>query len=420
MDKKPTLHLAWIVLAICFANFIVTYSIRFGYGIILPQMSQSLSLTKAQGGLIYSSYFFAYLLFSPILGNLTDRMGARKVIAFFSIFLALGTTLMGKTSSFWWGLFFFAISGLGASAVYSPVMSLVQRWFGGRTRGIALGILQMGSALGMGLMGIILPMFVSTFGWRSSWYLLGGSMFVLFFINALYLRSDPRELRLTPWGNGPGWEGQMKEGKEVYYREILRLRLFWIIGISYLFTSAVFYAIFTFIVMYGVTEIGISHSIASGFITMMAFAGFCGSPTVLHISDRIGRKKAILLCQASIFLSTLGLILSKGNVTGLIVSVSALGFFFHPIWPLYAACAKDYFKENVTGTIIGIWTIFYGVGGIFAPAIAGYLADKTETFIYSFAFAMVLVLISSFFMILAREKYLFFAHRERTDRGGIS
>jgi MFS family permease len=406
MDKKPIFHSAWIILAICFGNFFVTYGIRFGYGIILPQMSKSLSLTKAQGGLIYSSYFFAYLLFSPILGNLSDRMGARKIIAFFSIFLALGTTLMGGVSSFWSGVFFFAITGLGASALYSPVISLVQRWFGERRRGIALGILEMGAALGMGSMGIILPIFISGFGWRFSWYLLGGSVFVLVFINALCLRSDPRELQLMPWGNGPGWEGQMKEGKEVYYREILRLRHFWIIGFSYLFTSAGFYAIFTFIVMYGVVEVGISHSIASGFITINAIAGLLGSPSILHLSDHIGRRKAILLCHLAIFLSTFGLILSRGNVAALMVSVSVLGFFFYPVWPLYAACAKDYFKKGVTGTIIGIWTVLYGIGGIIAPVTAGYLADRTETFIYSFALAMVLVLISSFLMVLVKEKSL--------------
>ncbi|MCK5551744.1 MAG: MFS transporter, partial [Deltaproteobacteria bacterium] len=293
MDKKPIFHSAWIILAICFGNFFVTYGIRFGYGIMLPQMLESLSLTKAQGGLIYSSYFFAYLLFSPILGNLSDRMGARKIIAFFSIFLILGTTLMGGISSFWSGVFFFAITGLGASALYSPVISLVQRWFGERRRGLALGILEMGAALGIGSMGIILPMFISRFGWRFSWYLQGGSVFVLVFINALYLRSNPKELQLMPWGSEPGWVDQMKEGDEVYYREILRLGHFWMIGFSYLFTSAVFYAIVTFIVMYGVAEVGISHSIASGFITIKAIAGLLGSPAILHISDHIGRRRAI-------------------------------------------------------------------------------------------------------------------------------
>ena len=411
MDQRPTFHWAWVILAICFANFFITYSIRLGYGILLPQMSESLSLTKAQGGLIYSFFFFAYLLFSPIVGNLTDRFGARRVMALFSIFLALGTMLMGGVSGFWSGAFFFGLTGLGASAFFSPIISLVQRWFSSRRRGIALGILQMGSALGVGLMGIFLPMVVSKFGWRFSWYLLGGSVFLIVFMNTFYLRNDPKELKLIPWGNGPETEEQKRGKKEVHYREIFRLPPFWIIGISYLFTSASFYVIFTFLVMYAVTEIGISHSIASGFMTAMAFAGLLGSPVLLHLSDRVGRRKTILLCHFSIFFAAFGLLLLKRSIPGLMVSVGALGFFFHPLWPLYGACSRDYFHQSLTGTIVGLWTIFYGVGGIIFPSLGGYLADRTETFIYSFAFAIGLILISSLFMILAKEE---------GNRGGIS
>ena len=224
-------------------------------------------------------------------------------------------------------------------------------------------------------------------------------MFILFLMNACYLRNDPKELGLLPWGNGSGSASQRKEERRTSYYEIFRLRPFWMIGISYLFSSASFYAIFTFIVMYGVMEIGVSYGTASGFVTLMSLSGLLGAPIMLFLSDSIGRKKTILLCQLFIFLSAFGLILSKGSTVGLMACVIVLGFFFHPIWPLYGACARDYFKDHLTGTIIGLWTLFYGVGGVIAPALAGYFADQTETFVYSFIFAVVLVSISSLFML---------------------
>jgi len=399
MKRKPFVHWAWVTLAIGVANFFVIYSVRLGYGILLPQMSDSLSLSKAQGGLIYSFFFFAYLFFSPIFGNLNDRIGARKVIGFFSLFTALGTALMGTMSSFWSGVLFLTIAGFGTASLYSPIISLIQRWFGERRRGLALGILQMGSALGIASMGILLPIFVSRFDWRFCWFLLGGLMFILFLMNACYLRNDPKELGLLPWGNGSGSASQRKEERRASYYEIFRLRPFWMIGISYLFGSASFYAIFTFIVMYGVMEVGVSHATASRWVTQMSLSGLLGAPIMLFLSDSIGRKKTILLCQLFIFLSAFGLVLSKGSTVGLMACVIVLGFFFHPIWPLYGACARDYFKDHLTGTIIGLWTLFYGVGGVIAPALAGYLADQTETFVYSFIFAVVLVSISSLFML---------------------
>jgi len=144
IERKPIVHWAWVTLAIGVANFFTIFSIRLGYGILLPQMSNSVSLSKTQGGLICSFFFFAYLFFSPIFGNLNDRIGARKVIGFFSIFTALGTAFMGIISSFWSGVLFFTIAGFGTASLYSPIVSLTQRWFGERRRGLALGILQMG------------------------------------------------------------------------------------------------------------------------------------------------------------------------------------------------------------------------------------------------------------------------------------
>jgi sugar phosphate permease len=402
MEPKPILHRAWVILAICFANFVVIYSVRFGYGILLPQMSKSLSLTNTQGGIIYSFFFFTYLSFSPIFGNLNDRIGARKVIGIFSIFSGLGTLLMAIISDFWSGVFFFAVAGLGTAALYSPIISLVQRWFGANRRGIALGLLQVGSAVGTATMGVLLPRVVSRFDWRFCWFLLGGSMFILVLVNVVYLRSDPRELGLVAWGNGNGMVAQKKEERKAYYQEVLRFPLFWIIGLSYLFSSASFYAIFTFIVMYGVTEVAITHSTASAFMTVMSVAGMMGAPIVLFLSDHIGRRKSILLCHLSIFLSATGLVLAKGSVGLLMASVGTLGFFFHPVWPLYSACARDYFEDHMTGTIVGLWTVFYGVGGVLAPAVAGYVADKTETFVYSFILSTVFISISSLFMFLTR------------------
>jgi len=150
--------------------------------------------------------------------------------------------------------------------------------------------------------------------------------------------------------------------------------------------------------------IGVSHAIASGFVTLMSLAGLFGAPIMLFLSDHIGRKKTILLCQVFIFLSASGLVLSKGSTACLMACVSVLGFFFYPVWPLYGACARDYFKDHLTGTIVGLWTLFYGLGGVIAPAFAGYLADKTETFVYSFIFSIILVSLSFFFMLLVKDR----------------
>ena len=55
-------------IAVILAGFLtvsIAYAIRYGYGMLLPQMLPALGITKTQAGIIYSAYFVAYTLFFP-------------------------------------------------------------------------------------------------------------------------------------------------------------------------------------------------------------------------------------------------------------------------------------------------------------------------------------------------------------------
>jgi len=82
IERMKTIHWAWYILGASFLTIMVSFSIRLGYGVILPEMIMSLGISKTEGGLTYSILFVTYTLFAPIVGNLTDRIGGRKVITF--------------------------------------------------------------------------------------------------------------------------------------------------------------------------------------------------------------------------------------------------------------------------------------------------------------------------------------------------
>jgi MFS family permease len=51
---------------------------------------------------------------------------------------------------------------------------------------------------------------------------------------------------------------------------------------------------------------------------------------------------------------------------------------------MYAAAASDYFSRESSGTIVGLWTVFLGIGSVISPIISGWLADTTGTIAWSF------------------------------------
>lgn len=376
------LHWAWIVLASSFITLFVNYSIRIGaYSILLPKMIEDLQINLVEAGLIRTAYFLAYVLGSPFMGWLTDRMGGRWVISFFSLFLGTGTFLMGLVPNLPYAILCYGMVGLGAAAIWTPTVTLIQRWFSASRRGMALGILSPSYAIGFGLMGLILPWMIETTGWRMAWFLLGITGWGLVLLNGLLLRNDPGEMALQPWGDTekssvPFSHPQRRD----LFGSLLRRATFWWMGLSYFFISLAAYMISDFVVAYSVMELQIDHGKASGLLTIMAASGILGGFSLMWLSDFIGRKKALFIIHITLAMSILWILLVQGDFFLLRIGIAGFGFLFGAIWPMYGACTRDYFPKEVTGSVFGIMTIFYGLGAMVNPLLTGLMVDHTGSF----------------------------------------
>ncbi len=390
------IHWAWVVLGTSFITLFINYSIRIGaYSVLLPKMIQDLGINMTQAGLIRAGYFLTYILFSPLTGWLMDRVGGRFVISFFCLFLGIGTLLMGQASSLVTAILFHGIVGIGAAAVWTPISALIQKWFGGKKRGLAFGILSPSYALGFGLMGILLPSIVKNYSWRMGWYLLGASGLILIVINFLLLRDDPEKLGLLPWGEtAKSIPSPLQSEITFHYWDIIKDSVFWLIGVSYLFISLGVYIVSDFIVTYGVTELEIPYPVASTFISIMALTSIMGGFILMTLSDYIGRARSLVIIQLLLALSILFIILAKNNISLLRVGIGWFGFIYGPIWPMYAVCARDYFPKEVAGTVIGLLTLFYGIGAMVGPIVGGHLTDLTGTFCWSFGIGALAALLA--------------------------
>jgi MFS family permease len=385
-DRGFRVHWAWVVLGSSFITLFVTYGIRIGaYSVLLPEMIKDLQITKTQAGMIKSAFSMVYLILAPLMGWLTDRIGGRKVISFFCLFLGGGTFLMGKAESLTAAVIFYSIVGIGASATWVPIVVLMQHWFGEKKRGLALGILSPSYGIGFGLMGLILPVIVLEYHWRVGWFILGIAGLVLIFLNGLFLRDRPEKVALLPWGESVGeLEGTALPPAKMGSFDLLKKGRLWIIGMSYFAISYGTYTLVDFIVTYGVIELSIPYPVASLFISVIAFSGVIGGFLLMILSDYIGRKKSLMIIQTIVMVGILFILLAGHHISLMLLGTGIFGFVYGAIWPMYGACARDYFPKDVSGTVFGLMTIFYGVGAMVSPVLTGLLADVTGTFRWSF------------------------------------
>jgi len=390
MTKK-----AYGVLTAGFFTVFIAYAIRFGYGLLLPEMLPTLGITKTQAGIIYASYFLAYTLFSPILGLVSDRYDMRRLLTGFTVLLGAGAFLMAYATSVADASFFFILAGIGHAACWAPVMALVQRWVPEQRRGTALGITTLGSAIGMSVWSLVLPIIVNHWSWKAGWISMGLFSFLVaamnFFLVHSHPESDLKDARLpTPY---------IKINAILHiYGQLLKENNLWFIGISYLMVGFVVLVPYTFLGTYAIEKLELPYSSAARFIATMAVAGVVGKLPLAILSDTLGRIKVMMICNLLMGLGCAGMILMD-TIWGIYGACTLFGLGFGAVWPVYAAAAPDFFPKKTAGSVVGLWTVFMGLGSIVSPILCGRTIDLSGNYTGAFLLGTASALAAVLFLV---------------------
>jgi MFS family permease len=170
------------------------------------------------------------------------------------------------------------------------------------------------------------------------------------------------------------------------YKVIFRDARFYLIGFSYLFISFSIIIPFTFLITYATQRLMIPYASATALLLVMAVVGALGKLILAHISDRVGRIKIMMLCGLLTASATLGMAYAR-ELSGLCIFSAIFGIGYGTLWAVYAASARDLFPGNLAGSIIGLWTLFHGVGSIIAPVLSGWTIDATGHYYWAFIIA---------------------------------
>ena len=372
------------VLIACFFTIFTSYAVRYGYGILLPEMLPAISITKTEAGVIYGSFFIAYTISSPILGLLGDRYNIRLLLTLFVSIFAAGTFLMSYSSSLVHASLFFTLAGIGSAVCWAPTVALAQRWTSAKHRGKTLAFIDIGSALGIIGTSSAIPMIVTLYDWRAGWMTLGILGFTVAILNSIAIR-EYRGMQSSLQKASIEKTKKIPLG-EIYIR-LLKDRKFWLIGLAYLLTGFSIIIPFTFLSTYAVQELSMTYEISTRLITVIGIGAIIGKVTLGPLSDNIGRIKVMMLCALLITGGSLGMAFTRS--VGLVVFISVFSLGYGIAWSMYAASASDYFSKDYSGSIIGLWTVYLGVGSIISPIIAGWIADTTGTLSWSFILAAI-------------------------------
>jgi MFS family permease len=168
----------WIVLACLIINLYVSSILFFGFTAFIDPLIKEFGWSYTQVSFAVSLRGMEMGIFAPLIGFLTDRYGARKLILTGILAVGLGLILFSRTQSL---LMFYGVIlllGFGAGGCTTVVTTtVVATWFK-KNLGKALGLM----STGFGASGVMIPLIVwliDTFQWRTTLLLLGVGFLIL-------------------------------------------------------------------------------------------------------------------------------------------------------------------------------------------------------------------------------------------------
>lgn len=378
-------HYGWTIV---FTGMAVVFSClglgRFSLGMLLPSMGISLNLNYSQMGLIGTGNFVGYMISVVLAGMIARRIGARWTI---SIGLALVGGSMARISQamgFLEVMSLYVATGIGSGLANVPMMGLVSHWFQKSTRGRAAGIMLSGNGFAIVFTGLLIPWVnarLGTEGWRTGWLTIGVISLFIAAVAAFFLCNEPGQKGLMPLGDADTLKTSTKPEPEKRKRSNKWTMVH--LGCIYALFGATYVVYATFIVTTMVNERSFGENTAGTFWAVVGGLSIFSGPLFGWLSDRLGRKIGMMVVYA---LFTVSYVLVAADLPNpfLYASIGIFGLAVWSIPTIMSAAVGDYAGPVRAVKAFGFITLFFGVGQITGPAVAGFTADITGTFSMAF------------------------------------
>ena len=310
-NRKPKFFYGYIVVAATFCTMVMAGGIWVIFSVFFEPMLTEFGWTRAVLSGAASLRIFLTTLLGIAGGRLTDKFGPRPVVTVSVLFLGLGFFLMSRISTIWQlYLVFGVITGVGMSGLWVPMISTVSRWFVKR-RGMMTGIVLSGASLGMIIMPPLATWLITTYGWRTSYTIVGLIAMIVIISATQFVKRDPAQIGQLPDGeNRVQAESLALPARSLSLREAVHTRQFWTLCAVFgcLWFSAM--ATWVHIVIHAI-DLGISAISAANILAIMGGVGIAGRILIGSAADRIGYKPALLIGFTLMSASFLWLLVAK-------------------------------------------------------------------------------------------------------------
>lgn len=370
---RPTGVRYWVV-GLATAMAVLLYLDRFCLSFAERFIKVDLGLDNDQTSLMLSAFSLTYALGQVPSGWLSDRFGARRMLALYIVIWSVCTGLVGVAGTFAAILFLRFGVGLGQAGAYPTSANLLSKWVPFSGRGQASGIVSTGGRVG----GVAAPLLTAYLllafapvggeAWRPTMIVYGVAGLGVAAIFWIMVRDQPSdhpacnaaERALIDQGRPPGSVGPQGKGEGLPFIAMLTDLPLWCSSLSQFFTNFAW----SFLVFMLPRYLADAHGVATEERGWMAatpiFVGMFGMLAGGWVTDRLTRRVGLRWGRS------LPLVLSRFTAMSAFVVAALLA----APWPVTLALSVVAIATDL-GTP-ATWAFMQDVGGKHVGSVLGW------------------------------------------------
>jgi MFS family permease len=316
-------------------------------------------------------------LSAPWAGALSERFGARAVVASASLLLGGSLVLLSRMESLVEFYLASALLGLGMTGVGDVVVgALASRWVRGG-RGLVLGVIFVGSNVGGAAVPSLADAVAATASWRVAFLVIAVAAVALILPTSLALLREP------PVGASDGAGSPSDEPEpSLDLSEAVRTRSFWILAAALLAFYFYYLGVNQHLVAF-VSDLGYSDARAAASLGFAVLLGGFAKLAMGLAADRVSTKAALIANFALLGVGSL-LVLAAASPPLLLGFLVIHGFAVaaeNVVLPLVVA---ECFGVRHLARIYGALMITLFPGGALGPIFAGAVFDRLGSYQLAF------------------------------------
>ena len=352
-----------------------------GFGIVIPVLpfyaeGTIFNATPRTVGLLFASYSVMQLVFSPILGGLSDKHGRRPVLFLSIIGTGIGFLILGLANSLWMlfaGRILDGITGGNISTAQAYIADITT------TENRAKGMGLIGAAFGLGfIFGPAIGGILSRWGIQVPFYFAAG----LCFANALLLyftlpetitRDHPARHSAA---RGRGLRQVANSLKQPRLAFVLMIYFLFIVAFSIMTTAFSLYTMFRF--GYDAQHTGYLFAYV-GLITVIIQGGLIG-----RLVKRFGELPLVIVGALSFALSLFAVPFvgpAAGGLAALLVGGGVFSMGNSLAGPALTSLASKSVGPNEQGSILGVTQSVASLARAVGPFLTAVLINSSVAYL---------------------------------------